>query len=275
MLSHLRSTDAVINNASERISTGKKVNSAKDDALAFSRITTTKTSISSAGIALSTLDYGMSRLDSRDQTLSSMQEGLMRFKELATLSAGGIYNLKDIQPEMASLEQAMVSLGNTQDASGLMFSGDSSATPFVQDPTTKAVTYAGSATAQVINVEGITISGTVSGTPLIQTFNAMRAVLNSVAAGTKPTIAQVDALGTALDTVVGLRTAGAAEGAAAQNIQQSITSRRDGETNEMSRLESADITEETIKLQDGNKQYEAMLKITGMDLSRRRLMDFI
>jgi len=275
LLNNLRITDHDMNQATERISSGKRVASARDDALSFARITTTKTSISSTGIALSTIDYGLSRLESRDQVLGSMQESLMRFQELATMASGGIFNLKDIAPEMNALEQAMLSLANTKDASGLMFAGTGTTTPFTQDPLTKVVTYNGTATSQTIEVHGITMSGSIDGTPLMDAFNAMRAALANIAGGTPPTKAQVQAIGNAVETMVGLRTAGAAEGAAAQNIQKSLIFRRDIESEEVARLESADITEETIKLNEGQKQFEATLKVTSMEINRRRLMDYL
>lgn len=275
LMSAMRITNAGIDLATERISTGRRVNRAADDPLAFASITNTKTSISAAGISLNTLDYALNRNNGRDQIMASMQEGMMRFNELSMMAAGGFNKLTDILPEMASIEQAMLSMANTKDASGLMFSGSMNVTPFVQDPTTKVVTYAGGATDQTISVEGITLSGSIAGTPLLAAFTAMRDVLNAMTAGTPPTTAQLQAVESSIGTLVDTRTQGAAQAAAATTIQSALISRQDNEKNAVSNREDADMTTETIKMNEGQKQYEAIMKVTGMRLQQRRLMDYL
>ncbi|MDO9179112.1 MAG: hypothetical protein Q7U16_12475 [Agitococcus sp.] len=275
LMTAMRTTSASIDVSAERISTGKRVNRAGDDPLAFSSITNTKTSISSAGISLSTLDYALNRNDGRDQLMASMQDSMMRFNELATMASGGFNKLTDIIPEMTAIEQAMVSMGNTTDASGQMFSGNSTIVPFVQNPVTSVVTYAGSAIDQTMSVEGITLSGAVAGTPLMAAFNAMRTVLVSMTAGTAPTMAMVQAVQASISTLVDFRTQGAAQASSATTIQTALTSRQDNEKMSVSRMQDADLTAETISMSEGQKQYEAIMKVTGMRLGQRRLMDFI
>jgi flagellin-like hook-associated protein FlgL len=275
LLTAMRVTTKAIDLSTERISTGQKVNRAGDDPLAFSSITNTKTSISTAGISLSTLDYALNRNDGRDQLMASMQDSMMRFNELTTMASGGFNKLTDIIPEMTSIEQAMVAMGNTTDASGQMFSGNSAVVPFVQNPATSVVTYAGSAVDQTMTVEGITLSGNIAGTPLMQAFNAMRTVLASMTAGTAPSAAMVQSVHDAVSTLVDIRTQGAAQASSATTIQTALTSRQDNEKSSVSRMQDADMTAETIKMSEGQKQYEAIMKVTGMRLSQHRLMDFI
>lgn len=275
IFSALRTTDADIVNAQSRIATGKRINSAIDDAIGFNRVTHTKASISATGIKLSTLEYGLDRLHARDQVLGSMQDTLMRFQELATMASTGINQLKDIEPEMRALKDALFSLANTRDAGGLMFAGTATAQPFVKDPVTGAVSYAGSATANVIDVDGVQINGSVSGAPLMNVFTAIEDVLASSAAGTPPSPAMVAAVQTAVETLVDMRTSAGAQAAGASNIKAALTARSDREQEEVSKLESADLTAETIRMTQGQKAYEAILKVTGMELNRRRLMDYL
>lgn len=275
IFSALRSIDADIVDAQTRIATGKRVNSAIDDAIGFNRIIHTQASISTSAIKLSTLEYGLDRLHARDQVLGSMQDALMRFQELATMASTGINQLQDIEPEMRALKDALLSLANSKDAGGLMFAGTSTATPFVKDPVTGVVSYVGSTVANVIDVDGVRIHGSAVGTPLMTMFAAIDDVLASTSAGTPPPPALVTAVQGAVDALVDMRTAAGAQAAGASNIKAALTARRDREREEVSRLESADLTAETIRLKEGQRAYEAVLKVTGMELSRRRLMDYL
>ena len=275
ILSNLYQTDVAINKASLNISTGKRVNSAIDDPVAFNRITAEKASISAIGIKLNTLDFGMGRLDARDQVLGSMQETATRFQELATQAMSGTNKLTDLLPEMKALRQTMISLGNTQDVNGYMFSGTSGVTPFGADPVTGATTYYGNTTTNVINVDGVTMDGTMDGTPLMTTFAAMDAVLTQITGGTPPTAAQLTSVQGAVNSVLDLRTSGAAQVSGANTLKGALQGSSDRQTQEVADLESADLTTETVNLTQGQQQYQAILKMTGTILNQRRLMDYM
>lgn len=274
LLSNLNVTNRGIDEASLRISTGKKLNKASDDPSAFGRVMVTQSSISRTAVNLNMLEFGMARLDARDQTLSSMQEAVQRFQELATMASSGLYKTSDILPEMQSLEKAMVSLGNTKDASGYLFSGTSGNAPFDQDAS-NVVSYTGTAQAHTIEVEGVTMSGSIDGSPLLGVFSAMRSVLSSMEAGTPVTTAQVGAVATGNETVLNLRTKGAAEASGAQMVMGSLTKRYDRERDEVDNLEQADWTTEMMNLTEAEKQREAILKVISMHLNQRRLFDYL
>lgn len=275
LISAMNNTGRAMDVSSERLSTGKRINSAKDDPLGFNRVAITKTSISQTGVAINVLEHGMARLDARDQTLSSIQDVTARFQELSTMASAGLYKLTDILPEMKSLEQAMMSLANSKDASGYMFAGTANNAPFATDPATGAVMYMGSTTPQTINVEGITMSGSVDGSPMLGVFTAMRNVITSMEAGTPPATTDVQNVANGMETVLSMRTNGAAEGAAANQVLNSLGLRHDRERSEVDRIESADETTEMMNLTQGQKQYEAILKVMSMHINQRRLMDYI
>lgn len=274
LLSSLSATNRDIDTASLRISTDKKLNKASDDPSAFSRVMVTQSSISRTAVNLNMLEHGMGRLDARDQTLGSMQEAVQRFQELATMASSGLYKSSDILPEMQSLEKAMVSLANTKDASGFLFSGTSGLQPFTQDAA-GVVAYQGSITPHTITVEGVTMSGSIDGSPLLGVFSAMRSVLSSMEAGTAVSTAQVGAVATGNETVLNLRTKGAAEASGAQMVMGSLGKRYDRERDEVDNLEKADLTTEMMNLTNAEKQREAILKVISMHLNQRRLFDYL
>lgn len=274
LLQNLNRVDNQITQASNRISTGKRVNSALDDPIAFNRIAATRASVSQTAIKLNTLEYGIGRVDARDQVLDSMQETMMRFQELASMASSGIHKLTDIEPEMRALRETMISLANTKDASGLMFAGTSSVTPFVKDMS-GSVVYVGSLSENVIDIDGVKLSGSVSGVPLLNAFAAMESVLANVNAGVPPSVVQVANVQNSVETILGMRTSAAAQAAGAVHIRNSLTARMDRETDQVNSMEAADETAEMIRYTEGQRQYEAILKVVGMELNRRRLMDYI
>ena len=274
LISSMAYTNIGIDKASERISTGERLNRASDDPSAFSRVMVTQSSISRTSVSLNMLERGMDRLDARDQTIGSMQDTMQRFQELATMASSGLYKTADILPEMKQLEQAMFSLGNSKDASGYMFSGTADVKPFAPDVAGNAV-YQGSVTPHTINVEGISISGSVDGTPMLASFASMRSVIANLEAGTPVTSAQVGAIESANETLLNMRTTAAAEGAGAQQVINSLTKRYDRERTEVDDLKKADLTTEMMNLTEGEKQREAILKVISMHLTQRRLFDYL
>jgi flagellar hook-associated protein 3 FlgL len=265
-------TSETMATASLRTSTGKRINSASDDPTGFNKLAVTKASLSTTGVNISSLEAGIGRTDARDQTLSSVQDAVDRFRELTTMAASGLNKLSDILPEMKSIAASVQSLGNTKDARGFMFAGTANTTPFTLDAT-GAVQYSGSGVSQQFTVEGITMSGSIDGSPLMDVFSAMGNVVNQMTAGTPPTTAQLDAVGLASETVLSLRTAGAAEAAGATRVVTALTARSDRESAEADSIEAADPTQELLNYTEGQKLQEAILKIMGTELNKRRLMD--
>lgn len=274
LISAMAYTSRNIDDASLRISTGKRLNKASDDPSAFSRVMITQSSISKSGVHLNVLERGLDRLEARDQTLGSMMEVTQRFQELATMASSGLYKTEDILPEMQQLEKAAMSMGNTKDASGYMFSGTANVAPFSRDAL-QNIQYDGSTTPFTINVEGVSLSGSVDGTPLLQAFAAMRTVITALEGGTPVTTAMVGGVEAGAETILQMRTAAAAEVSGGQAVIDNITRRFDRERTEVDDLEKADMTTEMMALTEGEKQREAILKVISMHLNQRRLFDYI
>lgn len=274
LITSLSTNQRNLDDASLRISTGKRLNRASDDPSGFSRVMITNASISRSSVSLNVLERGMDRLDGRDQVLGSLIDVTQRFQELATMASSGLYKTQDILPEMQQLEKAALSMGNTRDASGFMFSGTADTQPFTTDAAGNA-SYNGTTTPFTINVEGVSISGSVNGTPLLQVFSAMRNVINRLESATPVTTADVGAVQTSSETILNMRTSAAAEASGAQAVINNITKRYDRERGEVDKLEKADMATEMVKLTEAQKQDEAILKVIAQHLNKRRLFDYI
>lgn len=91
-----RATD-MMNEAMERISTGYKINSPKDDPAGFAIVRTLSAKISSYGVASSNVSLGSNLLDTAEGTLDVITENLQRINDLVTEASNGTYSATDKQ----------------------------------------------------------------------------------------------------------------------------------------------------------------------------------
>src|SRR5574344_237102 len=79
---NLNSSTAKMNTAMERMSSGYKINSAKDDAAGFAVSATLSMNISGAGIATSNVAIGDDLLSTAEGSLGVIQSNLERIRDL-------------------------------------------------------------------------------------------------------------------------------------------------------------------------------------------------
>jgi len=91
----LSSTRADLEQAMERLSSGKRINGAKDDAAGMSVVTRMKAQISSLNQAVRNANDGISLLSTYDGAADEIEDILVRMRELATLAQNGTYTLGD------------------------------------------------------------------------------------------------------------------------------------------------------------------------------------
>jgi flagellin len=91
----LSSTRADLEQAMERLSSGKRINGAKDDAAGMSVVTRMKAQISSLNQAVRNANDGISLLSTYDGAADEIEDILVRMRELATLAQNGTYSLSD------------------------------------------------------------------------------------------------------------------------------------------------------------------------------------
>lgn len=91
-----RATD-MMNEAMERISTGFKINSPKDDPAGFAIVRKLSSRISSYTVASSNVKIGSNMLDTAEGTLDVITENLQRISDLVTEASNGTYSSLDKQ----------------------------------------------------------------------------------------------------------------------------------------------------------------------------------
>jgi flagellin len=91
----LNSTRADLERAMERLSSGKRINGAKDDAAGMSVVTRMKAQITSLNQAVRNANDGISMVATYDGAADEIEDVLIRMRELATLTQNGTYTVAD------------------------------------------------------------------------------------------------------------------------------------------------------------------------------------
>lgn len=176
---HLASSRADMEQAMERLSSGKRINSAKDDAAGLTISHSLDGKIAGLNQAVRNANDGISLVNLAEGALEEVTTMLVRMKELATQAMNGTYTATDrdaLDAEYQALEAGIDSIANYTQWNGLeVLDGSSSSVSFqVGDSSGDSITL----TLQDMNVAAIgTASGTqVSGTDLQDTTNAAAAM---------------------------------------------------------------------------------------------------
>jgi flagellin len=91
----LATTRADLERSMERLSSGKRINGAKDDAAGMSVVTRMKAQISSLNQAVRNANDGISLVSTFDGAADEIEDILIRMRELATLVQNGTYTASD------------------------------------------------------------------------------------------------------------------------------------------------------------------------------------
>ena len=92
---NLNAATGKMNTAMERMSSGSKINSAKDDAAGLAVATKLTTTIQSSKVASNNVAIGSNLLDTAEGTLDVITENLQRIRYLAEQAANGTYSDSD------------------------------------------------------------------------------------------------------------------------------------------------------------------------------------
>lgn len=127
----LNSASQAVNDSSQRISSGQRINSASDDAAGLAISESLNSQNRGQNQAVRNLGDGISQLQTTSGGLSSLVEGAQRIRELAVQSANGSYTDADrelINKEVESISQQMTGqLQNTEFNGRAVFSSDTQA----------------------------------------------------------------------------------------------------------------------------------------------------
>ncbi|MBW8753228.1 MAG: flagellin FliC [Sphingomonadales bacterium] len=227
------SASKMLGTAMERLSSGKRINSAKDDAAGLAIATTMTSQIRGMNQAIRNANDGIALAQTADGALNETTNMLQRIRELAIQSKSGTYSTTDrtnLQAEVTQLTSQIDDiLTNTKFNGVTLFSKTSGAQVTI-------TIQAGDAAASTID---LTVNG-VDGTKL--TASALD-VSTTTAAAT--TIGNVDGALTSINTTR------AALGAGQSRLESAVNNLTTNTTNlseARSRIEDTDYSSETTAL---------------------------
>ena len=122
----LKSTNSM-NNALQRLSTGCRINTSKDDAAGLAISTNLEYKTSSYNVAKSNTQMGQSMLDTANGSLSNIKNMLQRMRDLAEQSANGTYGADErqaMQTEVDALTEEIYRIKNTTEFNGKKILGE-------------------------------------------------------------------------------------------------------------------------------------------------------
>lgn len=223
-----RMAQASLQTAMERLSTGKRINSAKDDAAGLAIASTMTSQIRGMSQAIRNANDGISLAQTAEGALGEVTNMLQRIRELAVQSASGTYSTTD----RTNLQTEVKELGSQIDSiiSGTKFNG---VTLFgAADVTIKVQTGAGSTDTVDLTVKGLTVTSATASDI-------------STAAGATTALGNVD---TALAAVNTTRASLGAGQSRLESVVNNLTSNVNNLSDARSRIEDTDFSVETTNL---------------------------
>jgi flagellin len=205
------SANMQLSSAMERLSTGKRINSAKDDAAGLAISTSMNAQVRGMNQAIRNANDGMALAQTADGALSEASNILQRMRELAVQSASGTYSDSDrgnMKTEVAELQKQLLNIADTKFNGVKLFDTANDVSVSIQAGAGKDDQVA----LKISKLDMSAVAGTAGST--------VAASLATVAAGslvgTKRTV-------TAEDVAYGAKTGGGATALATANIGSEVT----------------------------------------------------
>lgn len=214
----------------ERLSTGKRINSAKDDAAGLAIATSMTSQIKGMNQSIRNANDGISLAQTADGSLNEVTNMLQRVRELATQAASGTYSDDDrdnLQVEVDQLLEQIESVVTTTKFNGTEIFGATGA-----GGTTTIQT--GANTADTVDIEIGDLSSLVGLTVDVSTQTSANTA--------------IDTLDTHLTTVNTERANLGASQNRLQSVVNNLTQNMTNLTDARSRIEDADFSAETTML---------------------------
>jgi len=281
----LQSNIALLQQANERVTTGKRINQASDDPAA-------SMSVMNAGSALRALEQyqnnvkrASNRIDLEDQVLSQIGDLVTRAKELAVSQSSATASdstRKIANDEVKQLFQQIVDLGNTKFGNEYLFGGDQSDTaPFSATGSAGTLDYT-TTTPQgqrSINIgDGQTIALTHDGKQVLIDTGVLDAIKDlahaldpaSATYGNAGIEAAMSKLDSSFEAVQGVVGDTGATGSRLDTAGQNLDALKANLTTFKSDLEEVDVETAMTELTNRQIAYQAALlataKVTGLSL---------
>lgn len=226
-----RMANEALQTAMERLSSGKRINSAKDDAAGLAIASSMTSQIRGMTQAVRNANDGMSMAQTADGALDEVTNMLQRIRELAVQSSSGTYQDSDrtnLQTEVSALQSQITSVINNTKFNGVgLFTGSAGSAGTVTIQT-------GSDSGNTVNVDFTAL--TLTGVSSIDLSHATTAT------------AALSTLDTAIGTVATKRAKLGASESRLSSVVNNLTSNITNLTDARSRIEDADFGVETTNL---------------------------
>ena len=227
------SANKMLGTAMERLSSGKRINSAKDDAAGLAISTTMTSQIRGMNQAVRNANDGIALAQTADGALGEITNMLQRVRELSIQSKSGTYSATDRSSLQAEVSQLQAQIGDI--LTSTKFNGVALLSANASSDVTVTV-QAGSASANTIDL----VIGGIDGTKLSTSALDVSDVTKAAA-----TIGNVDdALASISDTRASLGAGQSRLESAVNNLTSATTNLSDAR----SRIEDADYAAETTAL---------------------------
>lgn len=223
-----RMANEALQTAMERLSTGKRINSASDDAAGLAISSSMTSQITGMNQAIRNANDGISLAQTAEGALSEVTNMLQRIRELSVQSASGTYSDADrtnLQAEVAQLGSQIDSVVSNTKFNGVAVFGTSDVTINIQ-------TGAGAGDQTALTVSGFDLS-------------AATASDISTAAGATTALGDVD---TALGAVSTTQASLGAGQSRLESVVNTLTNNVTNLSDARSRIEDADFSAETTNL---------------------------
>ncbi|GAO40528.1 putative flagellin [Sphingomonas changbaiensis NBRC 104936] len=231
-----RMAEMSLQTAMERLSTGKRINSAKDDAAGLAIASTMTATIRGMGQAIRNANDGISFAQTAEGALGEVSNMLQRIRELAVQSASGTYSDTDrtnLNTEVTQLKSQITSILATTEFNGTrIFNSAASGTTYTAQAGSVSIQI-GANNGDSINLTFTSLSDLASGTAVDTATNANTALTN------------VD---TTLKAVNTTRASLGAGQSRLQSVVNNLTSNVNNLSDARSRIEDADFSAETTNL---------------------------
>lgn len=226
------SANMQLSTAMERLSTGKRINSAKDDAAGLAIATSMTSQIKGMSQGIRNANDGISLAQTADGALGEVTNMLQRVRELATQAASGTYSASDrdnLQVEVDALNTQIGSIISNTQFNGVAIFGTAGA-----GATTTIQTGANAADTVDVVIDDVS--------SLVGLATSVAGADGTTANGA---LADIDALLTTVNTVrAGLGASQSQLQSAANNLSNNVTNLSDAR----SRIEDTDFSAETANL---------------------------
>ena len=227
------SANKMLGTAMERLSTGKRINGAKDDAAGLAIATTMTSQVRGMNQGIRNANDGISLSQTADGALAEVSNMLQRVRELAVQSASGTYQTSDrtyMQSEVTALTQQVDNV-----LTGTKFNGNALFSKTAGTDVTFAI-QVGADSGETITLTSKAIDGTKIDATALDVTDATKAAT---------TITNVDA---ALGNVNASRAGIGAGQNRLESVVNNLTSNATNLSDARSRIEDADYSSETTAM---------------------------